>query len=153
MPQTFSDEKYVYSVDMMFAFLKNNKHRIKKINVEEYIDVLDYPGWGDPSNNIYYSATDVINNPIKYQDDYKRILKADLSYPIIISSDGFIVDGVHRLAKAHMTNKKLVKSYIFNEKLMKKFIITEKTPNVWEKIDNMPIYELLNIYNERFCHK
>ena len=151
MPQTFSDDKNVYSVDMMFAFLKNNKYPINKINVEEYSDTLEHPGWGDPENEIYYSAMDVINNPSKYQDDFKRILKADLSYPIIISDSGYIVDGVHRLTKAYLNKKKYVKAYIFNKNLMKKFILAKKTQDVWEKINNMPIYQLLDIYNKRFC--
>ncbi|XWV25586.1 hypothetical protein QJ856_gp0168 [Tupanvirus deep ocean] len=153
MPQTFSDDHSVYSVDMMFAYLKNNNNfPITKINVQEYLDVLEYPGWGDPSENIYFSAIDVINNPIKYKDDYKRILKADLSYPIIISADGFIIDGVHRLTKAYLNNIQQIKAHIFDQELMEKFKIADKTPNVWEKIDNMPIYEIINLYTERFCN-
>lgn len=153
MPQTFSDNKGVYSVDMMFAYLKNNKYPIKKINVEEYMDTLEYPGWGEPDKNIYYSAMDVVNNPKKYSDDYKRILKADLSYPIIISSDNFIVDGVHRLTKAFLSKKKTIKAYIFNDDLMKKFKLMNKTKDVWKKIDNMQMYEIISLYNKNFCNE
>jgi len=32
----------------------------------------------------------------------RRILDADLSYPIILASTGWIMDGHHRLAKAHL---------------------------------------------------
>lgn len=32
----------------------------------------------------------------------QRIEQADLSDPIILSSDGFVVDGMHRVAKAHL---------------------------------------------------
>ncbi|XWV26926.1 hypothetical protein QJ857_gp0124 [Tupanvirus soda lake] len=152
MPQTFSNNHSVYSVDMMFAYLKSNNHPITKIFVQEYLDVLEYPGWGDPSKNIYYSAIDVINNPMKYKDDFKRILKADLSYPIIISADGFIVDGVHRLTKAYLEKIPQIKAYVFNEELMVKFKIADKTFDVWEKIDNMPIYEIISLYTERFCN-
>ena len=151
MPQTFSDDNYVYSVDMMFAYLKNNEHTVTKINVNEYMDTLEYSGWGDPGKNIYYSAMDVINNPMLYQDDYKRILYADLSYPIIISSEGYIVDGVHRLSKVYLEKKEYISAYIFDEKLMKKFIIAKKTPDVWEKIDTMQTYEIVDIYYKRFC--
>ncbi len=151
MPQTFSDNYSVYSVDMMFAFLKTNKYPSRSVCVSEYIHVLEYPGWGDPGQNIYYSAIDVINNPAKYVDEYKRILKADMLYPIIISSDGFIVDGVHRLTKAFLDKKNDIKAYIFTTDLMEKFKIADKTPDVWEKIDRMPIYEIISMYNERFC--
>jgi hypothetical protein len=30
-----------------------------------------------------------------------RIMAADLSYPIILSSDGSVMDGLHRVARAH----------------------------------------------------
>jgi hypothetical protein len=153
MPQTYSDADSVYSVDMMFAFLKTNKYPITKIKVDNYIDQLEYEGWGDPSKNIHYSPRDVLANPIKYATEYKRILKANLSYPIIISSDGFIMDGVHRLTKAYLRNKKIIKAYIFDPKLMVKFKIADKTPDVWKKIDNMPIYEIISLYNERFCNE
>lgn len=153
MPQTFSDNDYVYSVDMMFAYLKENEYPVTKLKVDEYIDTLEYPGWGDPANKVYYSAFDVINSPMKYQDDYKRILKADLSYPIIISDQGFIVDGVHRLAKSYLEKREYIKAYIFDDELMKKFIITKKTDDVWERIDQMQVYEIIDLYHERFCQK
>jgi hypothetical protein len=153
MPQTYSNNESVYSVDMMFAYLKTNKYPITKINVSDFFDTLEYKGWGEPSKNIYYSATDVIANPRKYVTDYKRILKADLSYPIIISSDGFIVDGVHRLTKAYLKKIKTIKAYIFDSKLMEKFKIADKTPDVWDKIDKIPYYEIISLYNERFCNK
>lgn len=36
---------------------------------------------------------------------------------------------------------------------MEKFKIANKTPDVWDKIDNMPMYEIISFYNERFCNK
>lgn len=153
MPQTFSDNDFVYSVDMMFAYLKNNDHPISVIKVKEYLDVLEYPGWGDPAANIRYSALNVIETPMKFQDDYKRILTADLTYPIIIADNGYIIDGVHRLSKAHLEGRDEMKAYFFDENLMKKFIIAEKTEDVWNKIDHMPIYELIDLYHKNFCAK
>lgn len=151
MPQTFSDDKYLYSVDMMFAYLKNNEHPTTKIMVDDYIDTLEYSGWGDPSKNIYYSAMDVINNPMVYQDEYKRILRADLSYPIIISADGYIVDGMHRISKAYLEKKPSIRAYVFDEDLMTKFILAGKSIDVWEMVDKMPTYEIIDLYYQRFC--
>ena len=38
----------------------------------------------------------------------KRVLKADLDYPIILSEENYILDGVHRLMKAkHLGIKKI----------------------------------------------
>ena len=149
MVQTFSDNQYIYSVDMMFAYLNTHKHPAKKISVNEYKDGLEQKSWGDPAAGIYYSALDVITHPRKYKNEYKRILKANLSYPIIISLDGFIIDGVHRLTKAYLHNKKEIKAYIFDKQLMKKFIIAKK--GEWGKVDKMKMYDFIKRYVDRFC--
>ena len=125
MPQTHSDKDYIYSVDIMLAYLKNNNYPITKINVNEYIDTLKYPGCRNPANRVLYSPIDVINNPRKYHAEYKNILRADLSYPIIVSHKGYIVDGIHRLSKAHLQKVPEIKAYVFDQNLMNKFIIAE----------------------------
>lgn len=150
MVQSFSDNKYIYSVDMMFSFLKNHKYPVTKVKVEQYLDSLDHPGWGDPEKEIAFSPNDVLKYPRKYKDDYQRILKADLSYPIIISN-GYIIDGVHRLTKAYLQHRKFIKAYIFTPDLMKKFKIAKY--NEWAKVLEMEIYEFLDLYEKRFCLK
>lgn len=35
----------------------------------------------------------------------RRIAEADLSYPILLSAEGYLLDGFHRLAKAHLEGK------------------------------------------------
>ena len=46
-------------------------------------------------------------------DHYDRINSANLSYPIIISDEDFIMDGVHRLLKAHLKGDEFVKAVKF----------------------------------------
>jgi len=41
------------------------------------------------------------------------IMRADLSYPIVLRSDGFLFDGAHRLAKAYLTNQPTIKAVQF----------------------------------------
>jgi hypothetical protein len=43
-------------------------------------------------------SIDKNNNPEKYYEEYNRINKANLNYPIIIDKNN-IIDGVHRLTK------------------------------------------------------
>jgi elongation factor P hydroxylase len=38
----------------------------------------------------------------------RRILDADLTYPIIVSADGWIMDGCHRLAKAMLEGRSTI---------------------------------------------
>lgn len=149
MVQTYSDNKYIYSVDMMFVYIFRSKLKPIKMKTKNLLYQLQYDGWGDPEKNIKYSAIEVIDNPQKHEDDFERILKADLRYPIIISHDGNIVDGIHRLSKAYLEKIKFLKAYSFNENLMKKFIIAKK--DQWDKVDKMEIYDLINIYVDRFC--
>jgi len=35
----------------------------------------------------------------------RRIVDADLRYPIILSAEGYLMDGGHRIAKAHLLNQ------------------------------------------------
>jgi disulfide oxidoreductase YuzD len=46
---------------------------------------------------------------------YKRIMEADLIYPIILCPENKIMDGVHRLAKYHVLNIPQVKCVRFEE--------------------------------------
>lgn len=132
MPQTYSDNENIYSVDMMFAYIKDYSSPIYKVNVEKYLNTLDYEGWGDPSKNIFYSPRNVIDNPKKYKHEYERIQKANLSYPIIISNKGYVIDGVHRLSKAYLNKIPIIKAYVFDAELMKKFKIAHKKPGIWD---------------------
>ena len=81
MVQTFSDNNNIYSVDMMFAYINTYKPPSIFISVESLLINLEHKGWGDPKQNIYYSAFDVIENQKnkKYRDEIKRIEKANMA--------------------------------------------------------------------------
>ena len=91
MPHTTSKGKNVYSVDLMHAYINIFKPKINKINIKDIIYDMDVKGW---DNNT--SVNDVLKNPRKYKDDYDRIIKANLKYPIIMDTKLNIYDGVHR---------------------------------------------------------
>ena len=147
MVQTFSDNNKIYSVDMMFAYINIFKPKYEKINVDQFSKTLDYKGWGDPKNNIYYSPKQVLENPTKYKDEIKRINDANLKYPIIVY-DNNIVDGVHRLTKSCLLNKKTIKAYIFNKEIMKKFLINKNKD--WDKIHKIQTYEYIELFIKKF---
>jgi hypothetical protein len=102
---------------------------------------MDVKGW---DGNI--SVNDVLKNPKKYNDEYDRIIKAKLNYPIIMDTKGNIYDGVHRYIKSKMLNKKTIKVYLFDDKLLKKFIIN-KTGDYNIKLD---INEYIEIFYKKF---
>lgn len=149
MVATFSDGKNIYSVDLMLAYINIYKPSYTKINVDDHIDsILNYSGWGDPVKNIFYSPQDVLDNPKKYKNDYNRIMNANINYPIIIAKNNIIVDGIHRLVKAHMLKKKQIKAYVFDNKLLKKFLV-DKNKN-FNKVDKLTINYFVELFNKRF---
>jgi disulfide oxidoreductase YuzD len=121
------------------------------VDVEEGIEaLLSKKFWG--SDDHPYSAFDVLKNKKKFAHDYKKILNADLSYPIIIYlSDKYnspIVDGMHRLAKLYLEKGKRMKCYLFDDALMEKFIV-DKNAN-WDKLLNTRAFVLLEIFRKNF---
>lgn len=150
MVQTYSDSNKIYSVDMMFAYINIYNPKSISIDIKSILKTLEYKGWGNPKKNIYYSPLDVIKNPNnkKYKDDIERIKKANMNYPIILDGNN-VVDGVHRLTNAFLTNRKKIKAYVFTKKEMNKFLINKKGD--WDKVDNLQTYDFIKLFHERFC--
>jgi len=56
------------------------------------------------------------------EDFMARVNKADMSFPIHVDSDGNIVDGSHRLAKAHFAGQKRIQTKLVAPSLISKHI-------------------------------
>ena len=48
--------------------------------------------------------------PLDLLDEMRRVQRARLSFPLILTPDGFIADGWHRLLKAALRNLKFVRA-------------------------------------------
>lgn len=154
MIHTYCDNVYIYSVDMMFAYIKKNKKKISEvhINVSEFANQLNNAMWGNPEKNIKYSPMSVITDSESNQQEYNRILKTDMSHPIIISAEnGNVIDGMHRLSKAYLEKNLYIVAYMFDSTIMKKFIIGKK--DEWKKVNSMHICDFINLFVERFYEK
>lgn len=116
--QTFQSGKHTYSVDAMISHIKTHKFLVTQKKIKRYSWVLTNNCWGS-----FYSPMDVLFNPMCYPEDIERIWKAKLKYPIIVTKNNVIVDGIHRYVKALLLGKKRIKTIYFNEKTMKKFKI------------------------------
>ena len=142
----FSDDKYKYSIALMFAYINLCKPNKTKLNLDELTFNLEYNCW---KNNV--RPIDVLNDikNEKYKDEVFRIKNANIKYPIIIDSNYNILDGVHRYVKHIIENKKTINVYIFNKKLMKKFIIGKRNETV-----NLEINNYIELFYRRFnCAK
>ena len=149
MVQTYSNNNKIYSVDMMFAYINIYKPKSQKVYIKTLLHNLEHKGWsgGTPNKSDRYSPLDVINNPKKYKNEIERINKANLKYPIIVYNN-YVIDGVHRLTKSMLTNKKTIKVYTFTSELMKKFLINSS--GNWNKVDRMQTYDFIKLFYERF---
>lgn len=85
----------------------------------------------------------------KYQENAERIKAADLSYPIIVTEKHVIIDGYHRLAKAYLEGKKDIKVNVIDDALLRKFLLVKGMDFV--KLNSMAIYDILELWNKRFC--
>lgn len=134
MPHTFSDKSGTYSVDMMHAYVNIFKPKTTAVQVADHVRTLDLDGWGDGTPKNRYSANDVLANPGRYPEEVRRIEEADLKFPILVAN-GFIVDGVHRLAKAVQQGKPTLKAVVLDKALLKKFAVkTDKAREISEYI-------------------
>lgn len=52
-----------------------------------------------------------INNILKH---FEKIEKADFEYPIILSRDGIVLDGVHRICRAYLDGRKTIPAVRFD---------------------------------------
>ena len=138
----FSDDKYHYSIALMFAYINLCKPNKTKLNVDDLKFNLDYNCW---ANNV--RPIDVLNDMKnkKYKDELTRIKNANIKYPIILDSNYKILDGYHRYVKHIIENKKTINVYIFDKKLMKKFIIGKR-----HEINTLEINDFIELFNRRF---
>jgi len=51
----------------------------------------------------------------KVIEHYQKIQFADYNYPIILSAEGLIMDGVHRIIRAHLEGRKTIRAVRFEK--------------------------------------
>jgi len=142
MIEYFSDERYIYSIGFMFAYINIYTPKKVKLNLDDLKFNLEYNSWANQVRPI-----DVLNdmNNKKYKQEALRIKNADTKYPIIVDSNYFILDGVHRYIKHIIENKKTIQVYIFDKKLMKKFIIGKRGEE-----NDLQLNDYIELFHKRF---
>lgn len=135
----YVDKDYIYSINDLIEYNKINKINAIDISVDTLLDNINYKSYR-PKQQPAYSVMDIINNPKKYKYDYNKILRADLRYPILIRRDkNYIIDGLHRLGKAYLQNKKYILSIIVPKNILNKHIITKRNYEGWKLIKRLKI--------------
>lgn len=60
---------------------------------------------------------ELLKEPSK--DFKKRVDRADMSFPVLVTKDGDIVDGSHRLAKAYFSNQKKIQTITVPDSILR----------------------------------
>ena len=119
---------YYSSNDMVVRILdllpkvENNLVLTMVVSLLEHLLDEDVWGYYDEETRVEIRPTQVIstNQP---QEHYKRILEADLSYPILVYFDDNgslqVIDGMHRLAKAVMCESDYILVKVVDKSQMK----------------------------------
>lgn len=120
--ETYQNEEGLWDVRRLWKIAKALP--VVSVKVSDLEFILDERGVWDDN----FTPRDIMNLPKekrKEDEHWQRIKKADLSYPILIAPDGWIIDGVHRFCKAYAMGKNTVKAYKFTKEMMNGALIKE----------------------------
>jgi len=95
-------KRHYWKVEHLIQHSKNIKPTI--ISIDKLIEKLGNSTWFNTSENITI---------LKIIPHIQRALNADLRYPIIISENGKIMDGAHRIVGAKLKEVKKLKAVQF----------------------------------------
>ena len=107
----FYDGMKMYNVERLWGLVSRRTPKRRRIEPLEWH--LKEKVWS-------MRPIDVVRNRKKHSRHWNRIKNADLSYPILLNEDGVIVDGCHRLCKAHMMNRATVLVHEVSRKDLRK---------------------------------
>jgi hypothetical protein len=74
----------------------------------ESLNILDEVVWFGGPKNVQPTVRSIATHA-------RDIFDADLSYPIIMTASGNVLDGAHRIAKAHLSGQRLIRAVIIDD--------------------------------------
>lgn len=146
MANVYIDDKYVYSIDMIYAYINLFKFKTEQIKTSSIIDNLELLCWNKIKPN---DILELIKNKNNKNDTYinkniDKINKANIETPVIITDQNIVIDKMHVLAKIKLENKKMVNVYIIDKLLLKKFRILRY--NEIDKLNTLNINNYIEIF-------
>jgi hypothetical protein len=147
--QLFVSGHQIFSVDMMHVYINLFKPEASSIPMPYLEYALDSKTLGDEKAK--HSCREVLDAPNRYINDIERIQNANLRYAIVIwntKDSHCIVDGYHRLAKAHLARRKAINAVCFDTDMMKRFLLNS-TGN-YEAVKAMTIASIMQLFHKRF---
>ena len=88
---------YAWDIDILVALSKNIKTKtILLTQIKEF-----YGNW-------WFKSDSDLPTCHAITEHFKLVNACDLSYPVILSSDGRLMDGMHRVCKAHLEGRETI---------------------------------------------
>jgi len=88
---------YAWDVDILVKLTKDFKPKtIPLVDIKEF------------DENWWFENSDDIPTCHAITEHFKLVNACDLLYPIILSSDGRLMDGMHRVCKAHLEGRETI---------------------------------------------
>jgi hypothetical protein len=112
-------DTYIWDVDNLVELTRDFK--VKEILLSEIKELYE-PYWYPDS---YPTTQDIINHMLLIQE-------ADLSYPIIICSQGRIMDGMHRVGKAKILGKDKICAVQFDKDPQPDYINVDENDLIYD---------------------
>jgi len=109
----YEDGKNKYSIDKLFDVVKGREP--KNISIRKIMD--KNKDLETKEGNFF----DNIENPPKEFE--KRLEKSDENYPILLSREGWIIDGSHRVAKLKWLGRREISAHILSKKDLETAIV------------------------------
>lgn len=95
---------FAWDVDRLVALTKTFKRQQVRLNT---IREIDEGFWfGDKTDEVTWRS---------FVEHVRFVGEADLSYPIILSTDGRVMDGMHRVAKALLAGQETIEAVQFSQ--------------------------------------
>ncbi len=92
--------------------LMSEKAPVEKMSVKDFEWMFHLPFWTENGEEVVLKPIEVAESPLKYQEQYKRTMETDLSYPVTamyLNNKWVIMDGLHRALKAYIQKDKTIK--------------------------------------------
>lgn len=97
-------KNYIWDVDRLVELSKDFKPKDVPLTSIKELD-----------ENFWFGAENDIPTCRAIADHAGLIQETELQYPIILSSDGRVMDGMHRVAKAYLEDRETIKAVQFEE--------------------------------------
>jgi len=122
---TLRDGETQVDIDKLIDIMNKAKTKKVKVPMSSFAYMPITPIFPDGKGN-YYRMIDVLNHKNKnkfFKDHYKRIVNADVKYPILLygnKNDAEIVDGHHRIMHQILDNEPFINGIFVNKKQIEK---------------------------------